>query len=88
MQGINFIEPLFHAAIEGRKTQERRVMKPQPSSMCHGSTDYSDRIVYDFEFIKPRYQQKHDKDFRCGLLGEGATSPSATANTERNKKLL
>ena len=31
MKGICFKEPLFLATIEGRKTQTRRVMKPQPS---------------------------------------------------------
>ena len=30
MNGIMFTEPLFHAVIEGRKTQTRRIIKPQP----------------------------------------------------------
>jgi len=29
MKGIMFCEPLFHAVVEGRKTQTRRVMRPQ-----------------------------------------------------------
>ncbi|MCL2596244.1 MAG: hypothetical protein FWD66_00985 [Paludibacter sp.] len=30
MKGIIFIEPMFHAVVEGRKTQTRRIVKPQP----------------------------------------------------------
>jgi len=30
MKGICFFEPLFNATIEGRKTQTRRIIKPQP----------------------------------------------------------
>ena len=30
MKGICFKEPLFNATVEGRKTQTRRIMKPQP----------------------------------------------------------
>jgi hypothetical protein len=31
MKGICFIEPLFHAVIEGIKTQTRRIINPQPN---------------------------------------------------------
>ncbi|WP_295937648.1 hypothetical protein [uncultured Alistipes sp.] len=34
MKGICFKEPLFHATIEGRKTQTRRLIEPQPVIDC------------------------------------------------------
>ena len=36
MKGICFKEPLFHATVEGWKTQTRRIMKPQPEDMMDG----------------------------------------------------
>ena len=52
MNGINFIQPLFHAVVEGRKTMTRRVMKPQPDDNgLHDHTKFpmSDHPSYDRE---------------------------------------
>lgn len=62
MKGINFIEPLFHASVEGRKEQTRRIIKPQPIDIvenlvfydepCFRTRDEDDNLV----FLKPRYK--------------------------------
>jgi hypothetical protein len=53
MKGICFKEPLFHATIEGRKTQTRRIMTPQPQG-CFVPTEkgYQDGHYINFN---PRY---------------------------------
>jgi hypothetical protein len=59
MKGINFIEPLFHAVIDGRKTQTRRVMKPQPIIPRLGDVledlKFLKRVIPP-NFSKPRYK--------------------------------
>ena len=51
MNGICFIEPLFHAVVNGSKTQTRRIMKPQPYLIEHG-------VPMDdwLNVINPRYK--------------------------------
>jgi len=59
MKGICFIEPLFHATIEGRKTQTRRIVKPQPLCLdgVSGGIEIGKPIhKVTGEFIKPRYK--------------------------------
>ncbi len=69
MKGICFIEPLFHATIEGRKTMTRRIVKLQPPKLNVGleitrceSTDGGQTFHYDtggYAFcpgITPRYK--------------------------------
>ena len=63
MNGICFIEPLFHATIEERKTQTRRIMKPQPTGDYHGRIEFTkrNRTFQKFDFtcglsVTPRYQ--------------------------------
>lgn len=49
MQGINFKEPLFHATIEGWKTQTRRIMVPQPQDCTLDHVHHEDqpmRLVF------------------------------------------
>ena len=47
MKGIIFTEPMFRAAIEGRKTQTRRILNPQPKD------------IYDAAWNrKPRYNER------------------------------
>jgi hypothetical protein len=53
MKGICFIEPLFHAAVNGTKTQTRRIVKPQPEFI---SNDNNMPRNCHLEFIKPKYQ--------------------------------
>ena len=58
MKGIMFQQSLFEAVIEGRKTQTRRIMKPQPRDFI-GITPYGfdrkgDGCDY-YSAIKPRY---------------------------------
>lgn len=57
MKGICFKEPLFHATIEGRKTQTRRIIEPQPSTEvieAYGQL-FDGEITHKYE-IKPRYR--------------------------------
>ena len=60
MKGKCFIEPLFHAVVEGRKTMMREVMNPQPKSII-GTTPYGfDRKGDGCDYyspIKPRYKE-------------------------------
>ena len=67
MKGICFVEPLFHAVIEGRKTQTRRIIKPQPvffgnvkytvSQLSNGKIIVHDDYDEDnmLESLTPRY---------------------------------
>ena len=52
MKGKAFIEPIFHGAVEGRITQFREIMKPQPI------VDEPGKPTADWENIynKPRYK--------------------------------
>ena len=52
MKGINFIEDLFNATIGGRKTQTRRIMKPQPILDEKGNPTADWENIYN----KPRYK--------------------------------
>ncbi len=54
MKGIYFKEPLFHATIEGRKTQTRRIVKPQPKECLVPKEDGYQDVHYDN--FKPRYK--------------------------------
>ena len=60
MNGINFIQPLFHAVVEGRKTMTRRIVKPQPYGFDHGYPYYRYNKITDTvirsKIIKPRYK--------------------------------
>ena len=47
MNGICFKEWLFHATIEGRKTQTRRIANPQPNT-CGSCYSY---IKSDYKYI-------------------------------------
>ncbi len=62
MKGINFIEPLFHATIERRKRQTRRIMKPQPENPIYRLPGRSEYFYgrcaennYSDIMLKPRY---------------------------------
>lgn len=58
MKGICFIEPLFHATVEGRKTQTRRIIELQPQGNLFGVIEYT----------KPKRKEVFRKfDFDCGL---------------------
>lgn len=64
MKGKCFKEPLFHATIEGRKTQFREIMKPQPEFIagvpCYHYEELDDIMgepyVSEWREIKPRYK--------------------------------
>jgi len=64
MQGICFKEPLFHASIERRKNQTRRITAPQPDTIRHYADNdgpYLDgvnnsRLMADGKILKPRYK--------------------------------
>jgi len=70
MKGILFKPDMIQAIIEGRKTQTRRVIKPQPHSLCwadgmadsiRGVKIIGDTGYYDYSLgfpkrVKPRYQ--------------------------------
>lgn len=56
MKGICFIEPLFNATIDGRKTQTRRIVTPQPEILCH--LDSGPLFAgFDTMSAKPRYKK-------------------------------
>ena len=56
MKGICFIEPLFHLIIEGKKTQTRRMMTPQPDARGTRTTNVLFEDYHGKE-IKPRYKK-------------------------------
>ena len=65
MKGICFKEPLFQATVEGRKTQTRRIMTPQPTGDLYGFVGYTrqtiDQVLRYFDFTcgvttSPKYQ--------------------------------
>lgn len=59
MNGICFIEPLFLATIEGRKTKTRRIINPQPICLDGYSVNngrYFGNPVGETGLIKPRYK--------------------------------
>ena len=53
MKGISFIQPLFHATLEGRKTKTRRIMKPHPIQQifeyCPLCGEFFDDADFDFQ---------------------------------------
>jgi hypothetical protein len=53
MKGICFKELLFHSTIEGRKTQTRRIMAPQPPAGAH-LRNVSDELLSDRKTWKRR----------------------------------
>jgi len=57
-KGITFTEEMFNAVIEGRKTQTRRIMKQQPSTMKNLRTGEEWICKSDMgnANIKPRYK--------------------------------
>lgn len=65
MKGINFIEPLFHASVEGRKKKTRRIIKLPPYQMAgwklystknqNGLYEFIDGAGHSVE-VKPRYK--------------------------------
>jgi putative transposon-encoded protein len=60
MKGICFIEPLFHAVINGTKTQTRRIVKPQPIDKPELNTIFKRWVYWLFgesnAIKQPRYQ--------------------------------
>ncbi len=60
MKGICFKEPLFMATIEGKKTQTRRIMSPQPSMFRHTITSLMQMFNLNPSALKgtmkPRYK--------------------------------
>ena len=53
MKGIIFSEPMFRATIEGRKTQTRRIVKPQPDFI---SENFGWANRNNGDIILPRYK--------------------------------
>ena len=70
MNGINFTQAMFHAVIEGRKTQTRRIMKPQPICDEKGNPTAEWENIID---CKPRYkvcETLHIKEpYKIELIG-------------------
>jgi hypothetical protein len=58
MQGINFIEPLFHKVVSGEKGQTRRIIKPQPECDIYQNPfgEYFEKNKGDKKEFKPRYK--------------------------------
>ncbi|GHT09095.1 hypothetical protein FACS189426_06460 [Bacteroidia bacterium] len=64
MKGILFKEPLFHKVIDGKKTQTRQIMKPQPSFKYNGKSEIvvcelSENCCYNSDLdkiISPRFK--------------------------------
>ena len=59
-KGICFTEEMFNAVIDGRKTQTRRIMKPQPQTFYNNIPFYSTGRTFEegtiIAEIKPRYK--------------------------------
>ena len=55
MKGICFTEPMFHAVVEGRKFQTRRIIKPNPHFWADNKYPYKWTTDSAIE-IKPRYK--------------------------------
>ena len=63
MKGILFKPDMIQAVVEGRKTQTRRVIKPQPESkmtlarvLAGGRAVFDVDRGYDVKYFNPRYQ--------------------------------
>ena len=60
MQGICFTEDLFHATIEGRKTQARRIIKTDGNiaefPLNDGGSLYDRNTGYFIKYLNPRYK--------------------------------
>ena len=57
MKGKSFKEPIFHGVVEGRITQFREIVKPQPISFeGYSGSGYIGKPIGEKGFIEPRYK--------------------------------
>ena len=63
MKGKYFIEPLFHAVVEGRKTMMREIINPQPLGNFYNKFEFTkrNRVFQKYEFtcgasLIPKYR--------------------------------
>jgi len=75
---ILFNGPMVRAILEGRKTQTRRIIKPQPE-FCGGVGDENDLSCYATKYLEcedgdplywDRYLEKYDHTFPYGKVGD------------------